>query len=719
MGFCSLLANKLLKTPFDSRAVVDGNISSMLTEEEFFDYCYVQPMNEDDLQFIAEDENLDVTDSIIKISYLKNLIKSIRTNEQKFNDWLSDPTNHKIYTISGSAGTGKTTYINYRRHLDKKKWVILDLDFATASVPWFGSNKTKIYGDCSSASKKIYSIILIKISEMFFGTDADDKAEPDKICINFKNIINNYKKNIKNFYPENFELFDELSKIKITSKNTNNSVLKIAAILNNYFTLSEKEYSDSFFWEKALNILLILLRCKDDDKNEYAIVFDNLERFIANDEIYNEEINSVRRSLSSYIKPMCKKCHCHYGKFKILMAIRSSSARMATIEQHTSDELPSDMDISDWFVVDKIIIEKLRWYKNKKIEIDDASILLNIMGDIKHCKNELTGLKLFIDPLFNYNKRLIIDFVCKILEDSNYEEFINKYKELWGKDTQINRFAARSIVKGIVLQELDSVDNLFKELKLYAESDEGRVIGLGYCRKILTVLYNDDNKYVGLKQILSNVCGQRNIQKYLSMPEHQKDKEVISNILFYMNSYNRRENDWIQFIDIQIKNSVKSVKVKDQSELDSLIINNMDDIEIKITNAGKAYLEHIVASFEYFSFRYYKGGKYKPLFFAVPSELDLKNMKTVEDVECYRIISNVQSHAEKCINEMKRTTNINININIGEKKKGKYHHIRIIEQHQGYIDHFVKFLKENYNENDCKLLIAGCIKCRDKYNTLR
>ena len=492
---------------------------------------------------------------------------------------------------------------------------------------------------------------------------------------------------------------------------------QIAETLNDYFDLSEEEYSQYFFWEKALDVLLILLRCRDNDINEYAIVFDNLERFIANDEIYNEEINSVRRSLSSYVKPMCGEGHCHYGKFKILMAIRSSSARMTTMEQHTADELPSDMDISDWFIVDKIINEKIKWYKDHNIEIEDATILQSIMGDIKHCQNDLTGLKLFIEPLFNYNKRLIIDFICSVIENSNYEEVIKKYEELWRQNTQVSRFAARSIIKGIILQELDSIDNLFKELKLYTECSEGRTLGLGYCRKILTLLYNEEGKYVGLKQILSKVCEHRNIKEYLVMPEHQKDKEVISNVLFFMNSYNRRENDWIQFVDIQIKNSVKSVKIKDKNELESLIGTNIEDIEIKITSAGKAYLEHIVASFEYFSFRYYKGAKYKPLFAAIPSKQELQAEKNFENFECYKIINNVLHNVEKCLKEMQRTSYVPINI--GEKRKSKSHSIRIIEHHQGYIDHFIRFLKEVYGEDSCRALIEACIKCRDRYNEFR
>ena len=717
MGFYSLLANKLLKTPFDCRSVVDGNISKLLTEEEFFNHCYVHPMSEDDLELVAEDENLDITDAVIRITYLKNLIKTIKTNEKKFDDWLSDPTNYKIYTISGNAGTGKTTYINYRRHFDDKKWIVLDVDVAMASVPWFSGIKTKIYGDTSNAGKKIYSIILATISNIIFDDSCTNEPDLDKLCSNFKHIIDSYNQNIKKLYPDGCEFFDDLAKINTKSKNKQKVLYEISNKLNKYFDLPEDEYSQCFFWEKALNVLLILLRCRDNDANEYAIVFDNLERFIANDEIYNEEINSVRRSLSSYVKPMCKAKHCHFGKFKILMAIRSSSARMTTMEQHTADELPSDMDISDWFVVDKIIDEKIKWYTDNQIELEDVTILQSIMGDIKHCQNELTGLKLFIEPLFNYNKRLIIDFICKVIENSNYEEIIKKYKELWSQNTQVSRFAARSIVKGVIIQELDSVDNLFKELKLYTEDNEGRALGLGYCRKILTILYNEEGKYTALKQVLSKVCGQKNIKEYLSMPEHQTDKEVISNVLFFMNSYNRRENDWIQFIDIQVKNSVKSIKVKDKNELETLIGTNIEDIELKITNAGKAYLEYIVASFEYFSFRYFKGIKYKPLFSAIPSKQELQTTTSVENLECYRIINNVLQNAEKCLKEMKHTSYIAINI--GEKRKSKSHHMRIIEHHQGYIDHFIRFLKEAYGEAACRSLIEACIKCRDKYNEFR
>ena len=148
-----------------------------------------------------------------------------------------------------------------------------------------------------------------------------------------------------------------------------------------------------------------------------------------------------------------------------------------------------------------------------------------------------------------------------------------------------------------------------------------------------------------------------------------------------------------------------------------MIGTNIEDIEIKITSAGKAYLEHIVASFEYFSFRYYKGAKYKPLFAAIPSKQELQAEKNFENFECYKIINNVLHNVEKCLKEMQRTSYVPINI--GEKRKSKSHSIRIIEHHQGYIDHFIRFLKEVYGEDSCRALIEACIKCRDRYNEFR
>ena len=48
MVYSSNIANALLYTPFDRKASVNGQVSSALTEKEFFNHCYIHPLFEKD-----------------------------------------------------------------------------------------------------------------------------------------------------------------------------------------------------------------------------------------------------------------------------------------------------------------------------------------------------------------------------------------------------------------------------------------------------------------------------------------------------------------------------------------------------------------------------------------------------------------------------------------------------------------------------------------------
>lgn len=85
---------------------------------------------------------------------------------------------------------------------------------------------------------------------------------------------------------------------------------------------------------------------------------------------------------------------------------------MCNVSLHSADTAPSNLDLNGWYDVDNIIQRKKEWYKKSGIVIENIDLVEQIVGDYRRCgDNTLTGLKLTLEPLFNGNKRLLIDFI--------------------------------------------------------------------------------------------------------------------------------------------------------------------------------------------------------------------------------------------------------------------------------------------------------------------
>lgn len=729
MAYLSKIANQLLYTPFDNKAIVEERISSALTVDEFINNCYVKPdfeLNEPYNK--ALDNNIEIYDYIYKQEMLNDAMYFHKKMKVNFDQWLNNKNAPKVYTVCGNAGTGKTTYINYLKNKSKNtNWIILDSSKSHDRVKWLGNITSLIY-DFTFANKKMYSCVLEEIKRILFN-DFQEDGRPDysKIFDRISNISKIYNKKFKSFCPDGKEFFDEFSLKKIEYfKSKPKVVEEHAYLVKKYFDNLEVKYKSHLnqLLREALDILLMLLRCSNtlSSNDCHIIVFDNLERFIACDEIHNKDLDEIRKSLISYSETINTfGSSCHYGKFKFIMVMRNRSAKMCRAKDQSTDELASNLDLNGWFIIDKIINQRKKWLSKQSFESDDMKLLEQIAGDMRICeKSAITGLKLQIDTLFNYNARLIIDFLGILIELPSNTIAIKKYQELWKQDTAVSRFAARSIIRGLILKVLEDNDNLFMNLKVYSADNQ---CGIGHVRKILTVLYNNDTPFMSLDKLLSMACGVNEIADYWHSNMPINEKKTIAEVLYYMNSYNRREDDWIHFIDLQLKSSKNSVSIEDANDLFNKLEQNMEDYTVTIMPAGESYLKYIVASFEYFSFRYHKtyASTYVPLFVAIPSYEEIEKCNNYEDLLCIKIINAVKDKAVECIEIMNQ--GIDITININKVRDEKYHVTRIIDQHKGYIDNFTKYIKEQCikRENSQLInekytnLIDKCIEIRNQY----
>lgn len=707
MAFMSEVANLLLCTPFDNKAAVKDDIFSKLSIEEFMSKCYSKPQFMREIYLEEEIENKDSSEYKTKLEELQYNIYKQKMEFKNFDIWLNNFFNFKVYILNGHAGTGKTTYINHLKYSmsNKVEWVILDFTFANSSITWFGDEKLIIDSEkFVSAYRKAYASILIAIRDILFGYfDENKQYSIDKIYNAIKHLDDVFQKRYSIKYPAGHSFCTELHKI-LNEKRKDNKVdiiIKVAQYCKIYFQKLEDNNNPNEIIQCSLDVLLLLLRCSCGEEKQFIITFDNIERFIAKEEIYNQDVVNFRKNIISYSTSINEIGKIHRGIFKFLMVVRTSTESMSDPKIQSLDELSARIDISDWYDIDDIILRKISWLKTLNIENKDIQLVEQIIGDLRVCSDKtITGLKLFIDPLLNNNTRLIIDFIGVIVETLKNHESINKYNEYWKEQTSLSKFAARSIIRGLMLYQLKNCDNLFMHLKTY--TDNLNDSGLGMTRKILTILYNHmlstRNAYMSLDKIMKELFCVNDISAFWSRKDKIQTKKDIAEVLFYMDSYSRRDNDWIQFIDLQYSDSSRSVVIESKHELFKMISNNLQNFSAKIMPGGIAYLKYIVASYEYFSMRYSKEGSYYPLFDLIPEPDTINNCTNIRELVCVKNILFVQSKVQQCIRILgDEDPSFKLFTDNG---KGYSHKERIKMQHKDYLNLFVAFIEEKYCNND-------------------
>lgn len=247
MPYSSKTANQLLFSPFDSKAAADKTITTQMTEQEFITKCYVNPQfSKKQVLPSIVDDNVEVVDYIIKESDIIDIIEQQKKEVELFEKWLTN-NNKKAYTISGNAGTGKTTYVHWLRYKYKSiRWTILDVASANDTVEWYYNIKTDIQ-DFYKPYNKLYSIILSTISNYVFLHDSEEKDVLKRIKTNIKAIVNNYNKFLKPYRLEGANYIYALEKCLLTPLyiNNKNLITSCAKASYQYFKSVETEYRNN------------------------------------------------------------------------------------------------------------------------------------------------------------------------------------------------------------------------------------------------------------------------------------------------------------------------------------------------------------------------------------------------------------------------------------------------------------------------------------------
>lgn len=744
IGFIEEYINKLLVVPYNNIFGLSKELLELLTEKEFFTECFVH----------ASDgivENMHNADKPVKTAFeidlptqeLIDRAERIRTDEKSFLDWL-DSQQDNVYYVLGDAGTGKSVYLHWLKYFAKKKaskkdWriQIVDLAESTDKVKILDTSVT--IPDFAQIYYKVISAIIKSIDILFYPEKVRrKKIDHNKAAERYKKTYLAFKNCFLPSYPlQNVsEFFDNFSISACENTNTNKHISETCGrSMADWFSKVINTCGKRDALELILQAYLYVLRCLKP-RTIHVIAIDNVERIIGDDEIFNADLTEFASTLRHIQTAIIRNNERLVQKYKLVVFMRNTSVRMLTPQQIT-DIRPSMHDMSDWFDVETIICKKLTWYANHGAKLELTDELLSILNDNINDGGKLRGLYTKISMIFNNNKRVIVHFLVNILcKESNqsYIELYNKLREhkVEGLSNELSQFAARSIIYRLLLNEMRQ-DDFFQSIMTERVSKKNVMDGnannhnnekvprvksfgavaLGYARRILTSTYeyrliHIDDSYMPLQDILCDIFGvTRNSFNQFYDPQNALAREQIASILFAMNYYDGRKGDWLQFIDIQYgpDNVNKSTRIPKAGEMLQVLEKGVNNIKVKITTAGIAYLFFIAFSYEYFACKSINTdtckeiiGEYDipPLICTIPTKEQIMKTK-LANMDCIKTIQVVLIETLRCITKMNHDEALGIAMFPFRKALQDLpikHAQRITNSHVGYIDNYVACLSE-------------------------
>lgn len=622
------LTNELLYVPYSHEYTVCPEIKEKMTLDDFFSECFVMPDFRKEIDIISNliDESVDDPEYLLTKQDLIRRYKDCLKDQNNFQQWMRYHGSD-VYCITGDAGTGKTTYIHYLQYkYSEFDWEIIDVQKAVSSISFMGYMIK--FSSFDLLVQKISSAILLSICKDIYTPLGDGSINYSAMRQAMLTITTNYSEYVKRYHPD-FEIaniFDQLNQVIDDTREMNdeyfctslNSVF-FRCIQNLFCFQEQKTYIEHLYsMEKIIKFYLVFLRCKSKVK-KHIITFDNIERYIGTDEIYNKEIidmvQALRHTHDEYYQQYCSNNKDRFAEnFQFLVLMRNTSTRMFTPQQN-SDFLQSTMDISEWFSVNEIVKKKISWYKENQIVIQECDELLAMLDDFGCAGERIRGLRTKLDLLFNSNKRLILDFINNMCDDPDYQkklkeiDFYRKNKAIL--EYKLTKFATRTIMWKSIINRLMSTE----QFSFMCSTDSGNAISF-YCYSILTILANyalkenGDITYMPFSELIEELYqGVDNAISYFFDPNNKLERKKVGEILFNMNYFDRRHGRWFQFIDIQYNmNAVQSLKITNSDELINIIEDSKNDIhslKIRIMNSGKAFVWYIIHSYEFFSTKYH------------------------------------------------------------------------------------------------------------------
>jgi hypothetical protein len=667
----------ILSSPFEGKRerIMLNADKFVLTPEEFIEFCYVDPCFDEEISIL--DEEIKKSSNYYHRDDLHGDISYVRSRKiakDKFEESLNSTSINPIY-IRGFAGTGKTTYINtllYKKHRYNLERELFELNKSEERVLLFSfywRNKNFVF-----TLYKFISILMTKLSDYL---EMKKNESEDEYRQRMNLILNNY---YKFFFYSNVKIHTNIFKIiegyikdkfpysakDLEDDDINTFCTKMYNEIIAYCSDNNDKIKADETIKNLLELIVVVLTCNhptekiESEDFGNILFFDNIENFIGTHQVYNEDINTISEIFHKFIDSMAGLFNklgsrgLQFSRhFKFILAIRDTTEKMIhDVHLHGQDgDSLVQLNISTWFSLDEIAKKKISYFKKKGIEaslpITDA--ILTMFNDHTSRKS---GLRDILSMMYNHNKRRIVSYLSEIWDQHPdcSKDYCNLWKIALDYEKQNNplaaayKNAARQMILRLLLDLIEKC-NYFEKIRA--------LDGLGLARKLIINLHRHDPLndmeddlenlgYIGfytlLKPLLDNPYDDDSTKV-----DYRETIDEIAEILCTMNSPNKKKTNWCQLVEIKFNQSSF-----DERELSNKLLecykNKCDQSKnyaIKITEAGRYFLEGIVPIFEYFSCRYNKNSS--PLFSSYNLKLIKKESK------------NASNHATEHIKSMKKT----------------------------------------------------------------
>ena len=356
------MANILLYVPFNQEYPVTAQIQDTLTLEEFYgpDGCYYDPEFDKEIQNINNltDEQLADLDYPLSRESVVNTLEEQRDAEKSLVAWIKS-SGTGVYCVAGDAGTGKSTFLH---HLENEHsefaWEFIDIQRSVETIKIMDQEFS--FNRFSTLRDKILSSVIYQMVDSLFVKNCNHIYDYKKTRRNIKGWLNFFYKYCSKFHPNSTirKLYEDMNNVRQISKIR--YCTQCAKIFRDYYASLCNSGRQKIVFKSVIEQYFIFLLYLDLHK-KHLIVFDNLERYIGTDEIFNDQIVEFFRQLRlirdnySRLADRDNEQTTNFSKrFQFIVAMRKTSVRMFTPQQN-ADFIAHKIDLSDWFSIDKII----------------------------------------------------------------------------------------------------------------------------------------------------------------------------------------------------------------------------------------------------------------------------------------------------------------------------------------------------------------------------
>jgi len=695
--------------------------------KKFYTEIYVQPSVSAQLDVNTEEYNAEE-----KLVFGKKTEDySIRQRHKELFESNILNGNEAIFMLTGSPGSGKTTYLNWLfdniiNNSQNKELTMIDIENTqeVRNVIYFCDFVYDLSQKFHCLSGRFVSAVIFQLNQLLrkqaFEGEDEYKYRMLELIEKYKNIFCDKDKNIPPDAVEISSFFNILETFVCSSDKYSEFASQIKQFITSIEGLESKKEIETYF---MLFIRVLLCQPKNDINNSnksYIVAIDNIERLLdggTDEPIVVQEkdleacIRAIKNAIENTDSILNAKGYFLRNSLIVIFSVRDTTIKLFTSIQDI-DNGNEPLDISDWFDAQNVYDNKFAAYLTPEEQsVIKSDVIYNGFNTILGDKRAESGLYTVISNMYNHNKRRIPEVLREIVLTPKNIEVVQEYLKWWEYSFEKGvheKGYIRHLCRKAILRLFY---NRFAWKGLYRRFGVGTIDGnldyASYARKVLTFLReknpknkrNDSENYVSLNELVKGVLMPTNAMGYSGINSHEFIH--LSKMLHLMTDVEMVPHYWAPLVEIIIVG-------KEEFNNDVLLTalhesESCYEHKIKITDAGRTYAL-LNSDFEYFASRYTENRS--PLIFS-------GNLKKENGIyPCLEIIKNTRSATISCMKKLiefdRQTFQQSAgSISICEQMKYRNllmfdipHPVRIARQHIGYLEHYRWFVDSESGLDD-------------------